>query len=239
MMTYNKTVDTTLSPGRISSSMHSTASPGGTKSSEQPQQKINDSKQGSNSKIIGAVIGGLLGACSVVALLAVLIVCKVRSIGVFKETSKQNKQETSKMQFSKIAYQDSNNTTDKTSTTSTSNETHGLAENSTAVYAVVNKIKTPGNINDTYTDAGYGEYDHLHDIQNRRISPQEHLYHSHGAPRNEDDQTYDSSDFGKGKCNDGNGLYDQSFSVIEEEYSYSTNKNHDNSNSIGIYDKAS
>ncbi|CAC5423546.1 unnamed protein product [Mytilus coruscus] len=194
-------------------------------------------KSSGTSPSPGAVIGGLLGACSVIVLLAVLIVCKVRSIGVFKESSKHDKQETSQMEFSKSPYQDSNITTDKRSTTTTtSNETYGLSENSTPVYAVVNKIKTPRNINETYTDAGYGEYDHLHNIQNRRISLQENLYHSHGAPRNEEDQTYDSSDFGKGKFNDGNGVYDQSFSVVEGEYSYSTNKNHENSNTMGIYD---
>ncbi|VDI66515.1 Hypothetical predicted protein [Mytilus galloprovincialis] len=143
------------------------------------------------------------------------------------------------MEFSKATYQDSNITTDNRSTKPTSNETYGLVENSTAVYAVVNKIKTPENINETYADAGYGEYDHLHDIQNRRIIHQENMYHSHGVPQNEEDQTYDSSNFSKEKCNDGNSLYDQSCSLVEGEYSYSTNTNPDNSNTINIYDKIS
>lgn len=168
-----------------------------------------------------------------------MFILDFRSIGVFKEISTHDQQEPSQMEFSKATYQDSNITADNRSTKPTSNETYGLVENSTAVYAVVNKIKTPKEINETYADAGYGEYDHLHDIQNRRIIHQENMYHSHGAPQNEEDQTYDSSNFAKGQCNDGNSLYDQSCSFVEGEYSYSTNKNPDNSNTIGIYDKIS
>ncbi|CAG2195936.1 unnamed protein product [Mytilus edulis] len=153
-----------------------------------------------NAKFIGAVIGGLLGACSVITLLAVLIACKFRSIGVFKESSTIDKQEPSQMEFSKATYQDSNVTTDNRSTKPTSNETYGLVENSTAVYAVVYKTKTTQNINETYTDAGYGEYDHLHGIQNRRIIQQENMYHSHRSTQNEEDQTYDSSNFSKGNA---------------------------------------
>ncbi|XP_063405668.1 uncharacterized protein LOC134689632 [Mytilus trossulus] len=219
--------------------MNSTQSSEGNKHVGQNDHHINISEDGSSSKLIGAVIGGLLGACSVIALLVVLIVCKFRSIGVFKESSTNDQEEPSQMEFSKATYQDSNIAKDNKSTKPTSNETYGLVENSTAVYAVVNKIKTPQNNNETFTDAGYGEYDHLHDIQNRRIIHQENMYHSHNAPQNEEDQTYDSSNFSKGKCNDGNSLYDQSCSLVEGEYSYSTNKNLDNSNTMGIYDKIS
>lgn len=162
-----------------------------------------------------------------------------RSIGVFKKTSKHLKQETSRIDFSQATYQDSNNTTNKINATTTSNETYGLASNSTAVYAVVNKIKTPKTSNEIYTDAAYGEYDHLHNIQNRKMCQQENVYHSHRLPQNEEDQTYDSSDFGVAKCNGGQGLYDQSFAVVEEEYSYSTNKNQDNTNDMSLYDKSS
>lgn len=169
-----------------------------------------------------------------------MLILDYRSIGFFKKSTKHHNQESSQMVFSKATYQDSNNTRDKRSTTLiTSNETYGLAVNSSAVYAVVNKIKTSGITDETYTDAGYGEYDHLHDIQNRRIIHQENLYHSHGAPRNEKDLTYDSSDFGKGKTYDGNGVYDHSFLLVEGEHAYSTNGNHDNSITIAIYDKVS
>lgn len=166
------------------------------------------------------------------------VILDFRSIGLFKQSSKHDKEESSQMQFSKAVYQDSNDNAEKKSTATTSNETYGLTENSTAVYAVVNKRKEPGNINDTYTDAAYGQYDHLHDIQNRKISPQENLYHSHGTSRNEEDLTYDRSDFGKGKTHGGNGLYDQSITLVEEEYSYSTHTNLEYTNNMGIYDKA-
>lgn len=160
-----------------------------------------------------------------------------RSIGVFKKTSTHLKQETSRIDFSQATYQDSNKTTNKINATSTLNETYG--RNSTAVYAVVNKIKTPKTSNEIYTDAAYGQYDHLNDIQNRKMCQQEKVYHSHRLPQNGEDQTYDSSDFGVGKSNGGQDLYDQSFTVVEEKYSYSTNKVHDNTNDMSIYDKSS
>ncbi|CAG2195935.1 unnamed protein product [Mytilus edulis] len=242
--TFERSSVAPSSPGRTSYAMNSTESSGGNKNIGQRNHHVENSEEGSSSKPIGAVIGGLLGACSVITLLAVLIACKFSnlgymSIGVFKESSTIDKQEPSQMEFSKATYQDSNVTTDNRSTKPTSNETYGLVENSTAVYAVVYKTKTTQNINETYTDAGYGEYDHLHGIQNRRIIQQENMYHSHRSTQNEEDQTYDSSNFSKGKCNDVNSLYDQSCSLVEGEYSYSTNRILDNSNTIGIYDKIS
>lgn len=77
------------------------------------------------------------------ASLVLTVILDFRSIGLFKQSSKHNKEERSQMQFSKAVYQDSNDTTETTSTPTTSNETYGLAENSTTVYAVVNKMKTP------------------------------------------------------------------------------------------------
>ncbi|CAC5420810.1 unnamed protein product [Mytilus coruscus] len=161
-----------------------------------------------------------------------------QSKGIFKGTNKYVKEDTNEANFSNTIYQDSYNT-DRTSAMPTSNQTYGLGGASISVYAVVNKLKKLENTAETYTDAAYGEYDHLHDIQNRRNCPQEKLYYSHGALRNEEDQTYDSSDFGNGKFNEGNALYDHSFSVVEGDYM--SNENHDshNSNNADIYDKAS
>ncbi|CAG2185253.1 unnamed protein product [Mytilus edulis] len=119
-----------------------------------------------------------------------------RSKGIFKETTKSVKEDKNQTHFSNTIYQDSNNTSDRTSAVPLSNQMYGLSGANTPVYAVVNKLKKLENTDATYTDTGYGEYDHLHDIQNRKICPNENGYHSHGAPRNEEDQTYDSSDFG-------------------------------------------
>ncbi|VDI50582.1 Hypothetical predicted protein [Mytilus galloprovincialis] len=187
----------------------------------------------------GAIIGGILGACCILFVSAVLIVCKIRSKGIFKETTKSVKEDINQTHFSNTIYQDSNNILDKTSAMPTSHQTYGLAGACTPVYAVVNKVNKHENTDETYTDAEYGEYDHLHDIQNRIICPNENMYHSHGAARNEEDQTYDSSDFGNRKLNEGNDLYDHSFSVVEGDYM--SNENHDSHNryNANIYDKAS
>ncbi|VDI13310.1 Hypothetical predicted protein [Mytilus galloprovincialis] len=147
---------------------------------------------GNNSTSIGAVIGGILGACSLLAVAAVLIVCKLRSNGIFKEAGNNDKGNT--------------------------NQTYGVGETSTAVYAVVNKLKELETIQETYNDGADGEYDHLYELQNRIIVPQENVYNSHGASRNEDDPTYDSSNFGNAKFMKGNITYDQSFSVVEGDY---------------------
>lgn len=141
--------------------------------------------------------------------------------------------------FSNTIYQDSNNTSDRKSAMPTSNQTYGLDGASTPVYAEVNKSKKLENPDETYTDAGYGEYDHLHDIQNRKTCPQENIYDSHGTPRNEEDQTYHSADLGKGKLNEGNDVYDHSFSVVEGDYMSNGSHDSHNSNNAYIYDKTS
>ncbi|CAC5420808.1 unnamed protein product [Mytilus coruscus] len=171
---------------------------------------------GKNSTSTGAVIGGILGACSILAISAVLIVCKLRSKGIFKESNNYDNGNTNHAHFSKTIGQDSNSISDITNAITTSNQTYGIGETSTVVYAVVNKLKKPENIQETYIDAADGEYDHLHDIQNRRIVPQENVYHSHEVSRNKDDLTYDSSNFANGKFNKGNNIYDQSFSMSKE-----------------------
>ncbi|CAC5412558.1 unnamed protein product [Mytilus coruscus] len=167
----------------------------------------------------GAVIDGILGACFILAVSAVLIVCKIRSKRIFQKSDKCDNGGTIQLQCSKSNYQDSNNTSERTSAIPTTNQTYGLDETSTAVYAVVNKLKKPENIKETYIDAAYGEYDHLNDIQNRMIGLQENVYNSHGAYQHEDYQTYDSSNFGNAKCNKGSDIYDKSFSVVVGDYS--------------------
>lgn len=148
-----------------------------------------------------------------------------RSKVIFKETSNNDNENTNQVHLSKTINQGSNITSDITNAITTSNQTYGVGETtcSTAVYAVVNKLKKPENIQETYIDAGDGEYDHLHDIQNRRNVSQENMYHSYGAPRNDDDPTYDSSNFGNAKCTKGNNTYDRSFSVVEGDYRQMSN----------------
>ncbi|VDI68640.1 Hypothetical predicted protein [Mytilus galloprovincialis] len=196
---------------------------------------------GDKSTSVGVVIGGILGACCILFITAVLVVCKIRSKGIFKQTTKCVKEDTTQTNFSNTIYQDPNEKTDRTSAMSLSNQTYGLNGANTPVYAVVNKLQKLENTDVTYTDEGCGEYDHLHDIQNRKMCQQENLYDSHGAPRNEEDQTYDSSYFGKRISNDGNEVYDHSFSVVGREYF--SNENHDSHNrnnvNANIYDKAS
>lgn len=127
------------------------------------------------------------------------------------------------MHLSKTISQESNITSKITIAITTSNQTYGVGETSTAVYAVVNKLKEMETIQETYNDGADGEYDHLHELQNRIIVPQENVYNSHGASRNEDDPTYDSSDFGNAKFMKANITYDKSFSVIEGDYTWMSN----------------
>ncbi|CAG2239196.1 unnamed protein product [Mytilus edulis] len=87
-----------------------------------------------------AVIGGVLGACSMIAVLVVLIVCKVRSKGIFAESNTQDYEDTSHVNFSTTTYDDLDSTKHtNTTSTSTSNRTFDIDESSTPVYEEVNK----------------------------------------------------------------------------------------------------
>ncbi|XP_076082979.1 uncharacterized protein LOC143054019 isoform X2 [Mytilus galloprovincialis] len=173
---------TSLEP-LITSSSHKT-SPTARKTFRETDFRNNQNNNEDKSTSIGAMIGGILGACCILFVSAVLIICKIRSKGIFKETTKSVKEDTNQTHFSNIIYQDSNNTSDRTSAVSLSNQIYGLSGANTSVYAVVNKLRKLENTDATYTDTGYGEYDHLHDIHNRRICPYVNAYHSHDAPRN-------------------------------------------------------
>ncbi|XP_052059261.1 uncharacterized protein LOC127699911 [Mytilus californianus] len=186
----------------------------------------------------GAVIGGILGACFILTVSTVLIVCKIRSKGIFNESDKHENRETSQLHFSKTSNRDLTNTTKGTSTALASTKTNDSCEMRTLVYSAVHNINKPENMNETYTDAANGEYEFLHDKHNRRICPPDNVYHIQGEYRNEDDLTYDSASFRKGNCNDGNELYDTSFSVVEGDYSFVSYKKHDPGMTTDIYDKS-
>ncbi|VDI02772.1 Hypothetical predicted protein [Mytilus galloprovincialis] len=177
-----------------------------------------------------AVIGGVLGACFILTVSTVMIVCKIRSKGIFKESDKHEKRETSQLHSSKTINQDS--------TIKRNKKLNDLCESCASGYSVANYLDKPENINEIYTDAADGEYDILHNKQNRRICPKENVYHSHGAYRSEEGPTYDSASYVTGNSNDGNELYDTSFSVVEGNYSYMSYKNRDNEMLSDIYDKS-
>ncbi|CAG2251813.1 unnamed protein product [Mytilus edulis] len=177
-----------------------------------------------------AVIGGILGACSMFAVSAVLLVYKIRSKVILKESNTYEKGETSQLHLS--------NTINQNSTSTRNMKVNDLCETGASGYSDANDLNKPENMNETYYDATDGEYDVLHDKQNRTMCPLENVYHSHGAHRNEDGPTYDSAAIVKENQNDGNELYDTSFSVAEGEYSYMSYKNHDHSMATDIYDKS-
>ncbi|VDH93665.1 Hypothetical predicted protein [Mytilus galloprovincialis] len=88
----------------------------------------------------GAVIGGVLGAFSMIAVLVMLIVCKVRSKGIFAESNTQDYEDTSHVNFSTTTYDDLDSTKHtNTTSTSTLNRTFKIDESSTPVYEEVNK----------------------------------------------------------------------------------------------------
>ncbi|CAC5394564.1 unnamed protein product [Mytilus coruscus] len=102
-------------------------------------------KKGSNASFdIGAVIGGTLGACSLIIVLVVLIVCKVGSKGIFTDSNTHNYEDTSRVNFSTSTYEDLGNTK-HTNLSATTNQTCVIDEASTPVYEEVNKIEKPGN----------------------------------------------------------------------------------------------
>ncbi|XP_071143998.1 uncharacterized protein [Mytilus edulis] len=178
----------------------------------------------------GAVIGGIMGACSILAVSAVLIICKFRSKGNLKPSDAFQKGQTSNLMFSKKIKPDSTNKRNR--------EINELCETGTSRYSVVNNLTKPENMNDTYTDATDGEYDVLHDKQKRTICPTENMYHSHGVHQHEDGPTYDSAAIVKGIHSYGSELYDTSFSEVEGDYSYMSYKSHDQSTTSDIYDKS-
>ncbi|CAC5422686.1 unnamed protein product [Mytilus coruscus] len=88
--------------------------------------------------------GGVLGASSMVALLAVLIVCKVRSKGIFTESNTHDYEDTIRVNISTTTYEDIDNTKHK-SETATSNRTCDIDKSVAPVYEEVYEIDIPGN----------------------------------------------------------------------------------------------
>ncbi|CAG2185252.1 unnamed protein product [Mytilus edulis] len=86
----------------------------------------------------GAVIGGILGACSMIIVLAVLIVCKIRSKGIFTDSNTHNYEDTSRVNFSTATYEDLDNAK-HTNLTATTNQACDISDSSAPVYEEVNK----------------------------------------------------------------------------------------------------
>ncbi|CAG2219534.1 DIRC2 [Mytilus edulis] len=82
---------------------------------------------------IGAVIGGILAACFMIIVLAVLIVCKIRSKGIFTESNTNNYEDTSRVNFSTATYEDLDNTK-HTNLTATTNQACDIDDSSAPVY---------------------------------------------------------------------------------------------------------
>ncbi|CAC5394566.1 unnamed protein product [Mytilus coruscus] len=86
----------------------------------------------------GLVIGGVLGAFSMITVLVVLIVCKVRSKGMFTVSNTRDYEDTHRENFQQTTYQDLDNT-NQMSLTATSNQTSGIDESSVPVYEEINQ----------------------------------------------------------------------------------------------------
>ncbi|XP_052086107.1 uncharacterized protein LOC127723500 [Mytilus californianus] len=95
-------------------------------------------KDSRTSLDIGALIGGILGACSMIIVLALLIVCKIRSKRIFTESNTNNYEDTTRVNFSTSTYEDLDNTK-HTNLTATINQTCDIDESSAPVYEEVNK----------------------------------------------------------------------------------------------------
>ncbi|VDH90158.1 Hypothetical predicted protein [Mytilus galloprovincialis] len=192
-------------------------------------------KDSSGSFDIGPVIGGITGAIILLAVLFVMIFCKIRSCGFFKSGNTDK-------QFSTEFYDHSQNSGVKTSATPISNESYGLAPvTSNNTYAVVNKIKKNGlqTTEDIYTETSYGEYDRLNGVSKRRTDSKTNVYDSHAGIRNENDPTYDSSNHGGRKLQLDNDVYDHTDTVSTDvsDYGYSSTLKSEIGNENDIYDK--
>ncbi|XP_076083276.1 uncharacterized protein LOC143054233 isoform X1 [Mytilus galloprovincialis] len=234
LFTHNKgmTEDVRTSPDLLSSHEKEKSSYQSTASMYSTETVLHNGQRekGNNSILTGAVIGGIISACSILVVIAALIACKIRSNGILKESNTFEKGETSQLHFSNTINQDSTNTRKR--------KVNDLCETSASEYSVVNNLVFLEKMNATFTDATDGEYDVLHDKQNRTMCMTENMYHSHGVHQNEVGPTYDSAAIVKGNHNDINGLYDTSFSVVEGDYSYMSYKSHDHSMTTDIYDKS-
>ncbi|XP_076083819.1 uncharacterized protein LOC143054680 isoform X2 [Mytilus galloprovincialis] len=188
---------------------------------------------------IGPVIGGITGAITLLAVLFVMIFCKLRSCGFFK-SGNTDKQE---VQFSTEFYDHSQNSEVKTSETPISNELYGFAPiTSNNTYAVVNKTKGNGlqTTEDTYSETSYGEYDRLNGVSKRRTDSKTNLYDSHAGIRNENDPTYDSSNHGGRQLQLDNDVYDHTdtLSTDGSDYGYSSTIKSKTRNENDVYNKA-
>ncbi|XP_063405601.1 uncharacterized protein LOC134689562 [Mytilus trossulus] len=193
----------------------------------------------SGSFNIDPVIGGIVAAVILITVLLVVISCKISSCGFFKTTS-MDKQEVS---FSTAVSEHSQNSEVRTSEITTSNESYGLSpNNSTNVYAVVNKIKKNEiqTTEDTYIETSFGEYDRLNGVSKRRTDAKENLYNSHAGIRNENDPTYDSSNHGGRTLQFDNDVYDHTDTLLTDgsDYGYSSTLKSEARNENDIYDKA-
>ncbi|VDI68642.1 Hypothetical predicted protein [Mytilus galloprovincialis] len=96
-------------------------------------------------EIIGALIGGVLGAVSLIILTAVLIVCKVRSKGIFTKSNTRDYEDTSHVNCSATTYKEIDNIKHKSETAIT-NQACDIDESLVPVYEEVNEIEIQGNI---------------------------------------------------------------------------------------------
>ncbi|CAG2210612.1 unnamed protein product [Mytilus edulis] len=111
---------------------------GNTSAPTQSQSTLDKGTMQTDSSFdIGAVIGGILAACFMIIVLAVLIVCKIRSKGIFTESNTNNYEDTSRVNFSTATYEDLDNTK-HTNLTATTNQACDIDDSSAPVYEEVN-----------------------------------------------------------------------------------------------------
>ncbi|CAC5383690.1 unnamed protein product [Mytilus coruscus] len=114
----------------------------------------------------GVIVGGSIGAVTVILIGVTVILCKVR-----------NKYGVKTQQHVNQGYALVNQGREKTNKTNNS-------------YAQVQKVK---RTKDTYAESTNGEYDHLHNIDGRKLNTSENTYDSNTGVRNRNDPTYDTA----------------------------------------------
>ncbi|CAC5424489.1 unnamed protein product [Mytilus coruscus] len=197
----------------------------------------NSMKKDNTNSYTGVIICGTIGAFLLLIISATIFVCRKKSIGVFKGKKKTND---NNEEFSQTPNYDLQ-CVKASHVEPIANQNYGIGTNQSSTYAVVDKLKKSDkkftNNDETYTDSSDGQYDQLNDVQKRKIILGGNMYESHEGMRDQNDPTYDISNFsGSHEVTD---VYDHSFLGTQHdgEYDYSSTYRRDLTNETEMYDK--
>ncbi|XP_071141565.1 uncharacterized protein [Mytilus edulis] len=185
----------------------------------------------------GVIVGGSVGAVFVLLIGVIVTLCKMRRVGVFKNDTSEK---TTNVIFTKTANDE--DTSIEVKTQQHVNQGYGLVDQAKEKtnktndsYAQVQKVK---RTEDTYAESTNGEYDHLHNIDGRKLNSVENAYDSNAGVRNRSDPTYDTAI--SSTRVDMDNTYDHSFTNLKtySEYDVSDSRTQIGGTNYDAYDQA-